>query len=240
MSPRADGGGAACPGNGGPHHCRGVDPDAPHYCGPVALATTLECSGHDTSPAALAGRIYLPEREAALQAEVQAAACSAGRLSAIEAELATELGDRAAASAGPTWNGSARPSRACAAIDGLRQAGYCTFNEGRMFSLTRSASAGTKEWAMGYLSRWVAVPAVTLVAMAVSDSALAVKCNLIRDQMVTEGRQCIYSCLGERHERVIERNKHCPTEIYLRERDDDADEDGVRERDSLPSSGRLN
>ncbi|WP_440997520.1 hypothetical protein [Arhodomonas sp. SL1] len=93
---------------------------------------------------------------------------------------------------------------------------------------------------MGYLRHWMAIPAVTVVAMAVSDSALAEKCNLIRDQMVTDGRQCIYNCLGERHERVIERNQHCPTEIYLPDRGDDSDENGVRERDSLPSSGRLN
>ncbi|WP_440997521.1 PA2778 family cysteine peptidase [Arhodomonas sp. SL1] len=71
-------------------------PDTAHYCGPAALATTLEWSGHETSPEALAERIYLPEREGALQAEVKAAARSAGRLayeiqgrlSAIAAELA--------------------------------------------------------------------------------------------------------------------------------------------------------
>lgn len=55
-------------------------PDTSHYCGPAALATTLQWSGIDTDPDTLADRLIVPEREGTLQPEMLAAARSQGRL----------------------------------------------------------------------------------------------------------------------------------------------------------------
>lgn len=55
-------------------------PDTANYCGPAALATTLEWSGYETSPEALGGALFIPERKGSLQPEMLATARRAGRL----------------------------------------------------------------------------------------------------------------------------------------------------------------
>lgn len=55
-------------------------PDTAYYCGPASLASTLEWSGYETSPDALGGSLFIPERNGSLQPEMLATARRAGRL----------------------------------------------------------------------------------------------------------------------------------------------------------------
>jgi tetratricopeptide (TPR) repeat protein len=55
-------------------------PQQAHQCGPAALATVLVWSGVDTTPQALTGEVYIPDREGSLQIEMIAAARRAGRV----------------------------------------------------------------------------------------------------------------------------------------------------------------
>jgi tetratricopeptide (TPR) repeat protein len=55
-------------------------PQTVHQCGPAALATVLRASGVDVSPGDLVSRVYLPERQGSLQAELVAATRSYARL----------------------------------------------------------------------------------------------------------------------------------------------------------------
>jgi tetratricopeptide (TPR) repeat protein len=61
-------------------------PDTPFYpqtryhCGPAALLSVLEFSGARTTMPALVERVYLPDREGSLQAEMLAAARASGRV----------------------------------------------------------------------------------------------------------------------------------------------------------------
>jgi tetratricopeptide (TPR) repeat protein len=55
-------------------------PQTVHQCGPAALATVLRASGVDTTPADLVSRVYLPERQGSLQAELVAATRGYARL----------------------------------------------------------------------------------------------------------------------------------------------------------------
>lgn len=74
----------------------GFFPQEAYQCGPAALATTLEWAGVETTPAALAPAVYLPERRGSLQLELIAAARRHGtvpyvlapRLEALLAEIA--------------------------------------------------------------------------------------------------------------------------------------------------------
>lgn len=51
-----------------------------YQCGPAALATVLQASGIDTTPAALVPLVYVPERKGSFQVEMVATARSFGRL----------------------------------------------------------------------------------------------------------------------------------------------------------------
>ena len=55
-------------------------PQQRYQCGPAALATVLEYSQVDMTPAALVDAVYLPERQGSLQPEMLAAARRNGRL----------------------------------------------------------------------------------------------------------------------------------------------------------------
>lgn len=55
-------------------------PQEDHYCGPAALATVLAWSGQETTPEALAARVYTPDRQGTLQSDILAAARREGRL----------------------------------------------------------------------------------------------------------------------------------------------------------------
>jgi tetratricopeptide (TPR) repeat protein len=55
-------------------------PQTEFHCGPAALASVLGQSGIDTSPEALIERVYLPDRQGSLQAEMLAAARSHERI----------------------------------------------------------------------------------------------------------------------------------------------------------------
>lgn len=55
-------------------------PQTEFHCGPAALATVLEHSGHRVGVDALAARVYTPELRGSLQAEMVATARSKGRL----------------------------------------------------------------------------------------------------------------------------------------------------------------
>jgi Tetratricopeptide repeat/Peptidase_C39 like family len=61
-------------------------PDTPFYpqtryqCGPAALQSVLDYSGARSTMAALVERVYLPDRQGSLQAEMLAAARAAGRI----------------------------------------------------------------------------------------------------------------------------------------------------------------
>jgi tetratricopeptide (TPR) repeat protein len=55
-------------------------PQTVHQCGPAALATVLEASGVQVTPADLVSRVYLPQRKGSLQAEMVAATRSYARL----------------------------------------------------------------------------------------------------------------------------------------------------------------
>jgi hypothetical protein len=55
-------------------------PQAEYQCGPAALATVLVHSGVDMTPEQLVARVYLPDREGSLQAEMLAATRSHGRV----------------------------------------------------------------------------------------------------------------------------------------------------------------
>jgi len=51
-----------------------------YQCGPAALATVLDYSGHAATPESLAPRMYLPQRKGSLQVELVAAARSQQRI----------------------------------------------------------------------------------------------------------------------------------------------------------------
>lgn len=55
-------------------------PQTQYYCGPAALAAAMNATGMETSPSALAGQVFTPEREGTLQADVVTAARRNGRL----------------------------------------------------------------------------------------------------------------------------------------------------------------
>ena len=55
-------------------------PQTQYYCGPAALAAAMNATGMDTSPSAIAGQVFTPEREGTLQADVVTAARRNGRL----------------------------------------------------------------------------------------------------------------------------------------------------------------
>jgi tetratricopeptide (TPR) repeat protein len=55
-------------------------PQTVHQCGPAALATVLAGSGVDVTPEALVPRVYLPDRQGSLQAELVAASRGYARL----------------------------------------------------------------------------------------------------------------------------------------------------------------
>ncbi len=55
-------------------------PQNRYQCGPAALATVLVASGVSTTPEALVGEVYLPDRRGSLQLEVMASARRHGRL----------------------------------------------------------------------------------------------------------------------------------------------------------------
>lgn len=55
-------------------------PQTRYQCGPAALLSILEHSGAQTSMSALVERVYVPERQGSLQAELLAAARAAGRI----------------------------------------------------------------------------------------------------------------------------------------------------------------
>jgi tetratricopeptide (TPR) repeat protein len=55
-------------------------PQTVHQCGPAALATVLQDSRVNVTPEDLVSRVYLPERQGSLQAELVAATRSYGRL----------------------------------------------------------------------------------------------------------------------------------------------------------------
>jgi tetratricopeptide (TPR) repeat protein len=55
-------------------------PQTVHQCGPAALATVLQVSGVNVTPADLVSRVYLPNREGSLQAELVAATRGYARL----------------------------------------------------------------------------------------------------------------------------------------------------------------
>lgn len=55
-------------------------PQDEYQCGPAALATVLVQSGVDVTPQALVPRVYVPDREGSLQAEMIAATRSHGRV----------------------------------------------------------------------------------------------------------------------------------------------------------------
>lgn len=56
------------------------NPQTVHQCGPAALATVLQASGVEVSPADLVSRVYLPERQGSLQTELVAATRGYARL----------------------------------------------------------------------------------------------------------------------------------------------------------------
>ncbi|MBO6948022.1 MAG: PA2778 family cysteine peptidase [Rhodospirillales bacterium] len=51
-----------------------------YHCGPAALATVLNHSGRDVTPAELAGSVYTPGRKGTLQTEIKSGARREGRL----------------------------------------------------------------------------------------------------------------------------------------------------------------
>ncbi|WP_405219983.1 PA2778 family cysteine peptidase [Lentisalinibacter sediminis] len=55
-------------------------PQDEYQCGPAALATVLNHSGVDVTPAQLVSHVYVPERRGSLQAEMLAAARTHGRV----------------------------------------------------------------------------------------------------------------------------------------------------------------
>ena len=55
-------------------------PQTVHQCGPAALATVLQASGVDVTPGDLVTRVYLPQRQGSLQAELVAATRGYARL----------------------------------------------------------------------------------------------------------------------------------------------------------------
>jgi tetratricopeptide (TPR) repeat protein len=55
-------------------------PQTVHQCGPAALATMLQASGVEVTPADLVSRVYLPERQGSLQSELVAATRGYARL----------------------------------------------------------------------------------------------------------------------------------------------------------------
>lgn len=55
-------------------------PQSDYQCGPAALATVLSYSGVAVTPDALVDRVYIPDRQGSLQAEIAAAARREGRL----------------------------------------------------------------------------------------------------------------------------------------------------------------
>jgi tetratricopeptide (TPR) repeat protein len=73
-------------------------PQTVHQCGPAALATVLAGSGVDITPEALVSRVYLPERQGSLQAELVAATRSYARLPyIIEPDISALLAELQAA-----------------------------------------------------------------------------------------------------------------------------------------------
>lgn len=72
-------------------------PQQEFQCGPAALATVLVHAGVDVTPAALAPKVYLPDRRGSLQIELVAAARRHGRIPVtIDPELAVLLAEVAA------------------------------------------------------------------------------------------------------------------------------------------------
>ena len=65
-------------------------PQEDYQCGPAALATVLQVSSVDVTPAELVSRVYIPARQGSLQAEMLAAARAYGRASY---QLAPALAD---------------------------------------------------------------------------------------------------------------------------------------------------
>ena len=55
-------------------------PQTEHHCGPAALATVLRGSGVDVAPGELVAKVYLPDRQGSLQAELVAATRVYGRM----------------------------------------------------------------------------------------------------------------------------------------------------------------
>lgn len=55
-------------------------PQEAYQCGPAALATVLNFSGHEISTETLTDQVYLPDRQGSLQAELVAATRRAGRV----------------------------------------------------------------------------------------------------------------------------------------------------------------
>jgi len=74
------------------------NPQTVHQCGPAALATVLQASGVEITPADLVSRVYLPERRGSLQTELVAATRGYARLPyVIEPELSALLAELQAA-----------------------------------------------------------------------------------------------------------------------------------------------
>ncbi len=69
-------------------------PQEEFQCGPAALATVLNWSGTQLTPASLAPQVYLPERKGSLQVELLAATRQHGRIpSVIRPELETLINE---------------------------------------------------------------------------------------------------------------------------------------------------
>lgn len=94
------------------------------------------------------------------------------------------------------------------------------------------------------------VIAALLIGVPASASAQTASCTLIRQDITSTGRVCVYDCMGDRRQSTIERHQRCPKQVEIpsaSERDGMSDRDqdrgsgdGVGQEKDLPSSGRLN